>query len=142
NQGVARNAVFLRDVQTFAERAGHVPDDEADVPEQVDDRLAQLRRISGVPAPVQEQQVNDQTARRDDLRAADAEAVPQVQPLRLDPEEFFERDETFSIAGLALDAPQLLACVLLNCLEVDLHATQSSFRAGLESASRMPERRS
>jgi hypothetical protein len=166
HQGVARHLVLFRNRQALVQRAATVADREPRVPEQVKNGLAHLRRALGLPAPVQEEQVNvrirreflppvaaerddgellrlrlaesllradgarhaldeqvnDQAAGRDDRRAADAEAVAQVQPLRLDLEELLERGDALRHCRVLLDAAQLLARVSLDGLEVYLHA--------------------
>jgi hypothetical protein len=67
------------------------------------------------------QQIDDQAAGSDDLRPADAEAVTQVQTLRLYLEEFPESRESLRPCRLSFDASQFFVCVLLDCREVDLH---------------------
>src|SRR5262249_824603 len=47
--------------------------------------------------------------------------VAQAQSLCLYFQELFERDESLRRIRLVLDLTQLLACVTLNCVQVNLH---------------------
>jgi hypothetical protein len=68
-----------------------------------------------------DQQVYNQTPRLNYLLSAYSEPVAQAQSLCLYFQELFERDESLRRIRLVLDLPQLLACVTLNCDQVNLH---------------------
>src|SRR5215471_297920 len=68
-----------------------------------------------------DQQVYNQTPRLNYLLSAYSEPVAQAQPLCLYFQELFERDESLRRIRLVLDLTQFLACVTLNCDQVNLH---------------------
>src|SRR5262252_3583543 len=66
-------------------------------------------------------QVNYQTPRLNYLLSVYSESVPQAQPLCLYFQEFFERGEPLRRIRLTIDLTQFLACVTLNCDQINLH---------------------
>src|SRR5215468_5452281 len=68
-----------------------------------------------------DQQVYDQTPRLNYLLSAYSESVAQAQSLCLYFQELFERDESLRRVRMALDLTQLLACVTLDCDQINLH---------------------
>src|SRR5215475_6075497 len=68
-----------------------------------------------------DQQVYNQTPRLNYLLSAYSEPVSQAQSLCLYFQELFERDESLRRIRLVLDLTQFLACVTLNCDQVNLH---------------------
>jgi hypothetical protein len=68
-----------------------------------------------------DQQVYNQTPRLNYLLSAHSEPVAQAQSLCLYFQELFERDESLRRIRLVLDLTQFLACVTLNCDQVNLH---------------------
>src|SRR5262245_16315248 len=101
------------------------------VPAQGDDRkLPAARDVAGIGAELffdrracdaLDQQVYNQTPRLNYLLSAYSEPVAQAQSLCLYFQELFERDESQRRIRLALDLTQLLACVTLDCDQVNLH---------------------
>jgi hypothetical protein len=68
-----------------------------------------------------DQKIYNQTPRLNYLLSAYSEPVAQAQSLCLYFQELFERDESLRRIRLVLDLTQFLACVTLNCDQVNLH---------------------
>jgi hypothetical protein len=68
-----------------------------------------------------DQQVYNQTPRLNYLLPPYSEPVAQAQSLCLYFQELFERGESLRRIRLVLDLTQFLACVTLNCDQVNLH---------------------
>src|SRR5262249_23868598 len=82
-----------------------------------------------------DQQIHNQTPRLNYLLSAYSESVAQAQSLCLYFQELFERDESLRRIRLVFDLTQLLACVTLDCDQVNLHLIHAAC-AEVEQAGR------